>query len=221
MLLALDTATQAMSLALHDGSQLLYEATWHTPNHHTIELTPAIRRALKAAEVVPGDLTAVAVAQGPGSFTGLRIGMGAAKGLAVAQDISLIAVPSLFVLAAAIPVCEGYLVAVLRAGRGRVCAQRFLGEGSAWHPLDDPVIADWATLSRSLTGSCLVAGEIDDAGRTLLQEQAGVRIGSGAVALRRAGFLAELGWERMRQGDTDDVASVSPIYLHQPGVPHP
>ena len=51
MLLAIDTATRVMSLALHDGKNLLAEQTWHTPNRHTVELTPAVQNMLRAAEI--------------------------------------------------------------------------------------------------------------------------------------------------------------------------
>jgi hypothetical protein len=66
------------------------------------------------------------------------------------------------------------------------------------------------------------AGEIDETGCALLDasERPLTRL-SGALALRRAGFLAELAWARVNAGDTDDPAAVTPIYLHQPGAPAP
>jgi tRNA threonylcarbamoyl adenosine modification protein YeaZ len=107
LLLAIDTASRLISLALHDGCRLNFEATWHTANNHTIELAPAIQRALAQTQITAADLTAVAVSQGPGSFTGLRIGLGMAKGLAMAQPIALVAVPTLDILAAGIPPLRG------------------------------------------------------------------------------------------------------------------
>lgn len=224
MLLALDTATQNLSLALHSGQQLVYEATWHTPNNHTIELTPAIHSVLEKAHLTPADLQAVAVAQGPGSFTGLRIGMGVAKGLATAQQIPLIAVPTLVILAAGVrpPSDENdRLVCVLRAGRGRICAQTFAWGGSDWEPQAAPVITSWARLIDGFSGRALVAGEIDPAGRSLLDGAPNLRPVPAAFSLRRAGFLAEIAWTRFEQRQWEDPAVVAPIYLHQPGVPHP
>jgi len=81
MLLAIDTSTRTLSLALHDGDQILAETTWRTANYHTVELTPSIASMLGQGSVAPADLKAIAVALGPGSFTGLRIGLAAAKGL--------------------------------------------------------------------------------------------------------------------------------------------
>ncbi|NDJ75618.1 MAG: tRNA (adenosine(37)-N6)-threonylcarbamoyltransferase complex dimerization subunit type 1 TsaB [Chloroflexi bacterium] len=224
MLLALDTATRLMSLALHDGYRLHFEATWHTPNNHSIELTPAIQRAFAQVQITPADLAAVAVSLGPGSFTGLRIGLSTAKGLALAQNFPLVGVPTLDIVAYAVPAFEGRLVAVLQAGRGRVCAQgyRWSGPVSGWAPTGQAEITTWAALVDGVEEPTLFAGEIDDNGQALLAESTPlVHVAPGAWGLRRAGFLAEIAWARLRTGQTDDPALAAPIYLHQPGVPHP
>lgn len=132
MLLAIDTASQFMSLALHDGRQIGYEATWRSRNNHTVELAPAIRAALASAGQALGDLSAIAVAQGPGSFTGLRIGLGVAKGLAQARGLPLVAIPTLEIVAAGVPPLGSRLIAVLQVGRGRLCAQPFTWAGAGW-----------------------------------------------------------------------------------------
>lgn len=222
MLLALDTATRMMSLALHDGAQVLHEATWHTPNHHTIELAPSVQRVLAAHALAPADLRAVAVAQGPGSFTGLRIGLGFAKGFAVSQGLAFVAVPTLHIVAAASGWFEGELVAVLQAGRGRICVQRFVWQGDRWQPVVPPAIESWEALVDSLDGPALIAGEVNEQGRTVLADAApAAKVAPAALGLRRAGVLAELAWQRLRDSDTDNPATLTPIYLHQPGVPYP
>jgi len=222
LILALDTASRFISLALHDGSRLLYEATWQTANNHTIELAPAIQRALAQAAITPRELTAVAVSQGPGSFTGLRIGLGVAKGLALAQHIALVAMPTLDITAAGIPLFAGTLTAVLQAGRGRICAQSYQWQNDGWQSEETAVITSWEQQIARVESPTLFAGEIDEAGRALLaQTERPVSTASGAWGLRRAGFLAERAWMRVRQGKLDDPATVTPIYLHQPGVPNP
>ncbi len=222
VLLAIDTASQVMSLALHDGHQIAYEASWRTPNNHTTELTPAIQVALKRAGLTAPELSGLAVAQGPGSFTGLRIGLGVAKGLAQAVGRPLVAIPSLDIVAAAVPPFDGALVVVLQAGRGRVCAGRYAWDAGGWRADGEPVIAAWPALIEAVEGPTLFAGEVDERARALLQEaERPIRIAPGAVALRRAGYLAELAWARIAAGQVEDAASITPIYLHQPGVPHP
>ncbi len=223
MLLALDTASRMISIALHDGYQVRYEATWHTSNNHTIELTPAIDRAMRSNRLEPAALAAVAVAQGPGSFTGLRIGMGVAKGLVLAQQIPLVAVPTLDIVAAGVSPFAGELAAVIQAGRGRICLQRYTAPtGRAWMPAGTAEITTWDNLVANTTQDTLVAGEINAQGRDLLESStAPVTIAPGVVSLRRAGYLAEIAWQRINAGQTDDPHTLTPIYLHQPGVPHP
>jgi len=221
VLLALDTATRVLSLALHDGQHIAYEATWHTANNHTVELAPAIEGALTRCDVRPQALRAVAVALGPGSFTGLRIGLGVAKGLALAWELPLVGVPTLAITAAGVPRFDGALIAVLQAGRTRICAQPFAWERGAWHATATAVITSWERLLADVHTPTLIAGEVDEAGRAQIAAVPSVQIATGAVSLRRAGFLAEIAWERLRAGRTDDPRTLAPIYLHQPGVPHP
>ena len=83
MLLAIDTATRVPSLALYDGERVVAEETWRSANGHTVELVPGLVRVLERQRVSPAELKGIAVALGPGSFTGLRIGLGIAKGLAL------------------------------------------------------------------------------------------------------------------------------------------
>ena len=80
MLLAIDTSTRYAGVALYDGIQVTGEVVWTSQDHHTVELVPVIAEVLQRAGKKVTDLTAVGVALGPGSFTGLRIGLAAAKG---------------------------------------------------------------------------------------------------------------------------------------------
>jgi len=221
LLLALDTATRVLSLALHDGERVRYEATWHTANNHTVELAPAIQGALMHCDIQPQALRAVAVALGPGSFTGLRIGLSAAKGLVLAWELPLVGVLTLEITAASVPRFEGALIAVLQAGRKRICVQRFVWEDAGWCADADAAITSWEQLLADVDTPTLVAGEIDEAGRAQIAAVPNVQSASGAVNLRRGGFLAEIAWERLRAGRTDAPRTLAPIYLHQPGVPHP
>jgi tRNA threonylcarbamoyladenosine biosynthesis protein TsaB len=120
VLLALDTSTRVMSLALYDGSSLLSEVSWACGDHHTVELAPAVAEALKRCGFTSAALKVLGVATGPGSFTGVRIGLALAKGMALAQHIPLVGIPTLDILAVAQPLQANQLAAVLQAGRGRL-----------------------------------------------------------------------------------------------------
>ena len=125
MILAVDTSTQWMGIALFDGNSILYEKIWKTSRRHTIELTPAIESAFQDCDTSPDALDAVAIAIGPGSFTSLRIGLAVAKGLALSKHIPIIGVPSLEITARGVPLQDCALICVLRAGRGRLGGNEF------------------------------------------------------------------------------------------------
>jgi tRNA threonylcarbamoyladenosine biosynthesis protein TsaB len=224
MLLAIDTSTRTLSLALHDGDTLRAESTWITDGKHTVELAPSIQHLLALAGGSVNDLTLLAVAQGPGSFNGLRAGFSAAKGLSMALDIPLIAVPTLDIVAAAQPPFAGDLICVAQAGRGRVVAASYRWEAH-WTGGQDVQILGWGSLLSRLTTAMLFSGEIDRDGlaaiRAAAERGVPVQASSPALALRRAGFLAELALGRWHRGEVVNPDGGTPYYLHQPGVPHP
>ena len=227
MLLAIDTATQVMSLALHDGETLRVELTWRTANNHTTELAPTVRDMLARADITLDDLTALAVSIGPGSYTGLRIGVALAKGLAAARHLPLVGVSSLDTLAAAQPYVQGSgLIVVIEAGRGRVIAATYRWRKGGWDKRAEPEIMDWETLIASIDGPAAISGEITDEGRQQLVEAQArdvpVTINPGVFRLRRAGFLAEEALRRLREGGDHDPARLAPLYVKTrdlPGTP--
>lgn len=89
-LLALDTSTHWVSFALYDGANLLCEHTWRSNDYHTVELAPMVNQALQRLGLTARQLTCVAVAIGPGSFTGLRVGIALAKGLVLGDRKSVV-----------------------------------------------------------------------------------------------------------------------------------
>lgn len=219
MLLAIDTSTQIVGLALCDETRVWCEMTWQSRNHHTVELSPAVSELLERCGIRPPDLQAIGVALGPGSFTSLRIGLALAKGMALALKIPVVGVPTLDILAASIPVGGLYgdmpLAAVLQAGRSRLALVWYRVQFGAWKAQTEPEIVTAEELSKKITKPTLVVGELGAAERQLLaRKRKNVTLLSPAQSLRRPGFLAELAWTRWQQGQIDDIVSLSPIYLH-------
>ncbi|NLD71979.1 MAG: tRNA (adenosine(37)-N6)-threonylcarbamoyltransferase complex dimerization subunit type 1 TsaB [Chloroflexi bacterium] len=219
MLLAIDTATRYASVALYGGRGVAAEHSWLSHNNHTVEMAPAIAAMLAQQGVASEALTAVAVAKGPGSFTGLRIGMSLAKGLALALGIPIIGVPTLDIIAYAAGDPGMPVVAVLEAGRGRLSVATYRFRDGLPEAQGDVAIvrtADWAPEADEpllLTGE--LSPELVD--RLLAEPDAEhLAISTPAGCLRRAGYLAELGWERLQQGEVDDLDALSPLYAHQP-----
>lgn len=223
MLLAIDTATRAASVALYGSDGMIAESTWPSRENHTVELMAQIVRLLELAHASKNDLQAIGVASGPGSFTGLRVGMSVAKGLAFGFNIPLLAIPTLDAVAHAHSAQDLPIWAMLAAGRGRFSLARYLAPRGAIQRVGSYTLVDAAGLielaSRELAEDqrALFCGEIDAALRRLLEERLGARavVASAAMNLRRAGFLAELAWTRWQRGESDDAASLAPIYASE------
>lgn len=214
-LLAVDTSTRQVSLALYDGVQVLSEFIWTSPDFHTVELAPAVANILARTNISPSELGALGVALGPGSFTGLRIGLALAKGLALAQNIPLFGIPTLDALATAQAIQPYPLAAILQAGRGRLAVGWYHEIAGSWKNTGNLEVLTPLDLVERIQSPTVVCGELtDDERRLLSRHKKNIMLASPAACVRRASFLAELAWERWQAGQTDDPASLSPIYLH-------
>lgn len=215
MILAIDTSTRQLGVALYDGVHVLAERAWTSPFHHTVELAPAVEKALREAGNGPEGLAAIGVATGPGSFTALRSGMAFAKGLALGRDLPLIGVPSLDVTAAGQPASDLPLVALLEAGRKRLAAGRYTWSDTGWAPDGEAVLVTLEELAAGLSAPAVLCGELDERAEALLAGHPFARL---APAARQPGLLAQLAWRRFTAGEADDPATLAPIYLSTAGL---
>ncbi len=213
MLLAIDSATRMLGLALHDGSRVLSESLWFSELHHTPELAPEIALAMRRASIGPKALTGIAVAQGPGSYTGLRIGMALAKGLSLVHGLQLIGVPTLDVLASAQPSFDGPMVGVLRAGRGRVAAVWYKWGRKGWTARKGAQNLSWEELREGLSEATYICGEISESERKSLRKEANVVLAPASLCVRRPSILAELAWQKIKRGKLESPAELAPTYL--------
>ena len=215
LLLGIDTSTKLIGVALYDGSKVLGEYTWETRDHHTVELAPAIETALKKSGLEISELGAVGVATGPGSFTGLRIGMAFAKGLVKASKLPLIGVPTLDGLAFAQGIQRIPIAAALRAGRGRYAVAWYKRTGLKLKPAEYTEILTPEQLVSHITSKTLVCGDFNAEERRILRTNRKlIKLAPPAFCLRRPAYMSELAWNRWQKGDTDDPSSLSPVYLH-------
>ena len=218
ILLAIDTSTRTIGIALYNGVQVLGERIWTSLDFHTAELAPAVADLFSKGVLQPSDLAALAVAIGPGSFTGLRIGLALAKGLALAQNLPIVGIPTLDVLAAGQRVAteeEEILAAVLKAGRGRLAVGWYQVVNGSWKQSLPNEVLTVPELSDRVQSPTIISGELDEKERRqLARKRKNVHLASPAFCLRRPSFLAELAWQRWQEGRVDDPATLSPIYLH-------
>lgn len=218
LLLAIDTSTRLASVALARPDAFVAEYTWAAGQNHARQLVPVIRAVVSENGVSLEDLTALAVAVGPGSFNGLRVGLATAKALALSLSLPLVAVGTLEVEAyqhAAVPwpVC-----AVHDAGRGRLAWAAYHRLASGWHELLSPHITSPEELFAAVDSRTLFCGELPAWFLPRLKEALGRRVvlPSPAAQVRRGACLAELAWKRLEAGEVADPATLHPLYLIPP-----
>jgi len=224
MELAIDTSSNIVSVALSHKGEILASITWQTTRNHTIELLPNLVCLLQQANVELGSIEAIIVAKGPGSFNGLRVGIGTAKGLAFTLNIPLLGVNTLE--------AEAYLFAFIglplrpiqKAGREEIATAlyRQKDKDNEWQCLEAENLTTVKTLSRRIKQRTLFCGEIPaDIIREIQQNLGRRAIISQNNSPSRASSLATLGWRKLSRGEQDDPVTLQPLYLRLPHITKP
>jgi len=213
MLLAVDSSTQWMGLALYDGSITLSQMTWRSHHTHTIDLTSAIEQILARNNVKAADLSAIGVALGPGSYTSLRVGLAVVKGIALGRKIPVLGVPTLDYLVYPISADRRPVIGILTAGRGRYTFSKYRYQRERWVSQEEPALATVSEIAAMIQEETIVCGEISDEIRTYFKQFCpSAFILSPARCSRYPAFLAEIAWQRYKLGQKDDAATLAPIY---------
>jgi tRNA threonylcarbamoyl adenosine modification protein YeaZ len=220
MHLAIDTSTDTAGIAVAADYEILAELTWRCGQNHSVELMPRISRLLEQSRIAFEDITGIVVATGPGSFNGLRVGVSTAKGLAFSLGVPVAGISTLEMTAYAhaetgLPVCP-----IINAGRNEVASALFQQKDGRWQKIIPEHITTIETLCEDTDKVTIFCGEL---AQTAIDELA-AKLGNMAVIpspsarLRRSGFLAELGFKRLQNGDYDNTASLQPVYLRKPPI---
>lgn len=220
MLLALDTSTEWASVALFDGRDVLAEETWRPGRRHGDELFPAIERILLSTRVLLSSVDRVAVAVGPGSFTGLRVAIAAGQGIARGNGASLIGISTLDVLAYPHAPSKQRTCPLLRAGRDLYYAAFYQERNRKWMRRSPFIVASLEEICRQIGTHTLFVGELDDETESALRDLIGPKalFASPASRMRRAGFLAELGWRELETRSQVRINEIEPLYVRQPSI---
>jgi len=215
MILAIDSSTAWLGLSLYEESAVLYEHVWKTHRRHTVELAPAVEKALHDCDLTFEQIKVLAVAKGPGSFTSLRIGLVFIKGLALACHLPVIGLPTLDILAYSQPIRDLPLICALQAGRAKLAAATYINVDNHWK-CDTPLqVLTAKELVLQINTPTLVCGEFSEEDRrTLTRKWKSVILASAANCVRRPSCLAELAWKLWKEGKVDDPVIMTPIYLH-------
>jgi len=214
MLLAVDTSTTQLGIALYDGAQVIAEYAWRSGQRHTVELAPAVADLLARCALKMDDVNVLGVALGPGSFTSLRVGLAFVKGLALARQIPLIGIPTLDVLAHAQAVSKLPLAVAIQAGRGKFAVGWYKVSRKQWQAQGDARVVTLEAIMAEAQSPLEMCGEFTDEIRQKIMLNKNIRLVSAANSIRRPSVLAELAWARWQNNDVDEAASLAPIYLH-------
>ena len=216
MELQIDTSTRYASVGLSIDGRSIVQLSWRSERNHSVELVPGINRALDHAGATVQDLTAVFVASGPGGFSALRVGMSTAKALSAARSIPLVTVGTLDLeilpfTGLGPPVC-----AIIGAGRNRLYVCRH-DPGDACASAELMSVDHFRDILSPHTLYCgeAVSEHADEIVRRLGSQS---MVADCPPPTRPASRLARLGFDKLREGQTSDAATVEPLYLRSSQV---
>jgi tRNA threonylcarbamoyladenosine biosynthesis protein TsaB len=217
-ILAVDTAADSCSVAVADsGYGILAEMTVDIRQTHSKHLMQMIITVLGMTGLRISDIDGFAVTRGPGSFTGLRIGISTVKGLAAGSGKPLTGVSSPDALAFQFPFADCLICTMTDARKKEVYCSRYRFEnGRLKKEKEDQVLSPDKAVA-DIAEPCLFAGN----GALIYQKQIAeilcknARFAPPCLNIVRAGIVAQLGMQRLEKGDSDDVALFRPCYLRK------
>lgn len=216
-LLAVDTATQSCGVAIIGDGRMQTELILSHGGTHTKQILAAIDAALGLEGGSLAQIDAFAVTRGPGSFTGLRIGISTVKGLAVATGKPVIGVSSLDVLAHQAGGDAAWVCPMIDARRKEIYWCVYRREGDGLIALSDEQVGPIDKLARQIEDTCIFIGNAVPLYAVQLSgsvKQA-IQWASDVDHTIRPAVLARLAWQRLQEGDVDDTGCFAPIYLRK------
>jgi len=214
VILSIETSTEVCSVAIHDQGQLIGGKLQNAVRNSASILMVMIHELLEEKKIQKQALKAIAVSSGPGSYTGLRIGISSAKGLCFGLSIPLISVPTLDILIASVKSEESfenaYLIPMLDARRMEVYAQ--VNAGNQVIKMVQPYIIEEDTFSEFIDKPCWLIGP-GAAKCKLVNKQKNIRFFD--TNLPNASFMGSLAFQKFSNEKFEDLAYFEPFYLKE------
>lgn len=218
-ILGIDTSSMAASVAVIEDNKLICEYTINTKKTHSQKLMPMIENMLGLSDLNVREIDAIAVCEGPGSFTGLRIGMATAKAIAHVNDIPVIGVNSLEALAANMNLCDKKICSILDAQRNQVYTGRYLYEGTKLVEIKEIGIQQIDELLEELAQSgeqWILVGEAVYKYEDKIREISNIEIPAASNNVTKAGSLCSVAKVKFDEGkDIFDCYTVNPLYIRK------
>jgi len=199
-------------VAITEDAQLVGEYRLNINNVHSERLVGAIEKLVLDANLQPRDIDGIAVSIGPGSFTGLRIGLSVAKGMAFSLDIPLTIVPTLEALAWQAPIENGDICAVLRARANLVYAGCYSKNGDSVKADRDVQVVSAEELEKHAKRESYFIGEGTKIIEGVMQKLA-ARSFPARYSLLSGLTIAILGTEKLKRGEAEELHSLAPLYV--------
>lgn len=216
-ILAIDTSSASASAALCEGGSLLGEVFVNVPQTHSETLMPAVCELLRRCGASFADIALFAVAAGPGSFTGVRIGVAAAKGMALAHGMPCVGVSALEAAAQNVPFFPGTVCAVMDARRAQVYNALFSPTSAGLERRCPDRALSVTELSKELAGQqVLLVGDGAEMCYNALKDICCCTLVPNALRYVRAGAVAALGLRDFQKGQAVPPDQLSPVYLRLP-----
>ena len=218
-ILGIDTSSMAASVAVIEDNKLICEYTINTKKTHSQKLMPMIENMLGLSDLNVREIDAIAVCEGPGSFTGLRIGMATAKAIAHVNDIPVIGVNSLEALAANMNLCDKKICSILDAQRNQVYTGRYQYEGTKLVEIKEIGIQQIDELLEELAQSgeqWILVGEAVYKYEDKIREISNIEIPAASNNVTKAGSLCSVAKVKFDEGkDIFDCYTVNPLYIRK------
>ena len=216
-ILGLDTATLCGSLGIIDDDEVVAEYALQREETLSARLLPAIQTLLAEARLDLHEIDGIAVSLGPGSFTGLRVGLSAVKGLALAAEMPVAGIPTLDALAYNLPFTPYQICPLLDARKGQIYTALYKNRAGGFLEQVTPyqVLSPAALIEAIPHQETVFLGDGVEVCREVITQ----RLAEKALfAPLHLGFLrgttvAELGLKRIRRGEADDISALVPIYV--------
>lgn len=216
MLLAIDTSSLVLSCALAEEDRLIAEWTVQRKLTHSEQLIPHMDEMIKEAGVSKKEISAIAVSIGPGSFTGLRIGLATAKMASYIWKVPLIGVDTLEALAWNMAGSQAFVLPLLDTQRGNVYAALYGAFDELWQEEKEEAAPIDEVIEAALRhgGPIIAVGECADKYKDKLVV-AGIKLAPPHNRLARAGSVALAGLKKLAEGKTDDPLRILPNYIRR------
>ena len=211
IILSIETATTNCSVSLSkEGETLVLKEDNNVNYSHAESLHVFINDVLETANIDKTQIDAIAVSKGPGSYTGLRIGVSAAKGLCYALDKPLISISTLHALAHQVNTQEGVIVPMLDARRMEVYAAIYDNKFNILRAIEAQILDELSFKEELKRGKVFFVGNGTEKTKALLGHENAIYIDN---KLPSANEMSALAFAKYKIGDTEDIAYFEPFYL--------